>query len=71
MPLARQHYSMLERNLLYTGGTRGKYLVVLSGQEKALRIAIRTIRSLKRLTNLSARIRHSETPPGKLEAFLS
>jgi len=71
IPLATQHYPMLERNLLYTGVTRGKGLVVLIGQEKALRIAIRTIRSLKRLTNLSARIRHAEQAPGKLEPLWS
>jgi len=70
IPLATQHYPMLERNLLYTGVTRGKGLVVLIGQEKALWIAIRTIRSLKRLTNLSARIRHAEQAPGKLGALL-
>jgi exodeoxyribonuclease V alpha subunit len=71
IPLATQHYPMLERNLLYTGVTRGKSLVVLIGQEKALRIAIRTMRSRQRLTNLSARIRQAEKPPGKLEALLS
>jgi exodeoxyribonuclease V alpha subunit len=71
MPLATQHYPMLERNLLYTGVTRGKALVVLIGQEKALRIAIRTMRSRKRLTNLSARIRQGKTPLGKLAALLS
>jgi exodeoxyribonuclease V alpha subunit len=71
MPLATQHYPMLERNLLYTGVTRGKGLVVLIGQEKALRIAIRTMRSRKRLTNLSARLRQAEQAPGKLEALLS
>jgi exodeoxyribonuclease V alpha subunit len=70
MPLATQHYPMLERNLLYTGVTRGKSLVVLIGQEKALRIAVRTMRSGKRLTNLAERIRHADTPPGKLEALL-
>jgi exodeoxyribonuclease V alpha subunit len=71
IPLATQHYPMLERNLLYTGVTRGKRLVVLIGQDKALRIAIRTMRSRKRLTNLSARLRQAQTPPGKLEALLS
>jgi len=66
-------HPMLERNLLYlyTGVTRGKQPVVLIGQEKALQIAIRTIRSLKRLTNLSARIRQADKPPGKLETLLS
>jgi ATP-dependent exoDNAse (exonuclease V) alpha subunit len=33
-----QHYAMLQRNLLYTGVTRGKRLVVLVGQRKALAI---------------------------------
>jgi len=70
IPLATQHYPMLERNLLYTGVTRGRGLVVLIGQEKALRIAIQTMRSRKRLTNLSARLRQAQTPPGKLEALL-
>ena len=70
IPLATQHYPMLERNLLYTGVTRGKHLVVLIGQEKALRIATRTLRSRKRLTNLSARIRQADKAPGKLESLL-
>jgi exodeoxyribonuclease V alpha subunit len=34
-----QHYAMLQRNLLYTGVTRGKRLVVLVGQKKAIAIA--------------------------------
>jgi exodeoxyribonuclease V alpha subunit len=41
IPLTTQHYPMLARNLLYTGVTRGKRLVVLVGQRKALGIAIR------------------------------
>ena len=36
-----QHYPMLQRNLLYTGVTRGKRLVVLVGQKKAIAIAVR------------------------------
>ena len=41
IPLTTQHYAMLARNLLYTGVTRGKRLVVLVGQRRALAIAIR------------------------------
>ncbi|WP_159014802.1 ATP-dependent RecD-like DNA helicase [Acidisoma sp. S159] len=41
IPLTTQHYTMLARNLLYTGVTRGKQLVVLVGQRKALAIAVR------------------------------
>ena len=36
IPLATQHYMLLQRNLIYTGITRGKKLVVLVGQKKAL-----------------------------------
>jgi len=35
IPIMTQHYAMLQRNLLYTGVTRGKKLVVLVGQKKA------------------------------------
>jgi exodeoxyribonuclease V alpha subunit len=41
IPLVTQHYTMLARNLLYTGITRGKRLVVLVGQRRALAIAVK------------------------------
>jgi exodeoxyribonuclease V alpha subunit len=41
IPVTTQHYTMLARNLVYTGVTRGKHLVVLLGQRKALGIAVR------------------------------
>src|SRR6202049_95507 len=41
IPVMTQHYTMLQRNLLYTGVTRGKRLVVLVGQKKAVAIACR------------------------------
>ena len=40
IPALTQHYAMLKRNLLYTGVTRGKRLVVLVGQEKAVAVAV-------------------------------
>jgi exodeoxyribonuclease V alpha subunit len=43
IPMMTQHYTMLQRNLLYTGVTRGKKLVVLVGQKKAVAIAVRSI----------------------------
>ncbi len=52
IPIATQHYRMLARNLLYTGITRGKKLVVLIGQKKALRIGIYTVQQNQRLTQL-------------------
>jgi exodeoxyribonuclease V alpha subunit len=41
IPVLTQHYAMLQRTLLYTGVTRGKQLVVLVGQKKAVAIAVR------------------------------
>jgi exodeoxyribonuclease V alpha subunit len=67
IPLATQHYPMLERNLLYTGVTRGKQLVVIIGQPKALAIAVRTLRSTRRLTNLAERLRQGEKVAGRRE----
>ena len=43
IPVLTQHYAMLRRNLLYTGVTRGKRLVVLVGQTKAVAIAVRNV----------------------------
>ena len=56
VPLAMQHYILLERNLLYTAVTRGKKLVVVIGQTKALAMAINRLGSVKRLTNLQCRL---------------
>ncbi len=56
IPLATQHYLLLERNLPYTGVTRGRKLVVIVGQPKALAMAVRTVHSVRRLTRLAARL---------------
>jgi exodeoxyribonuclease V alpha subunit len=40
MPVMTQHFKMLKRNLLYTGLTRGRKLVVLVGTERAMEIAV-------------------------------
>jgi exodeoxyribonuclease V alpha subunit len=47
-----QHYPMLQRNLLYTGVTRGKQLVVLVGQTKAVAIAVRNVSGRRRWSKL-------------------
>ncbi|MFT4465954.1 MAG: ATP-dependent DNA helicase [Sodalis sp. (in: enterobacteria)] len=59
IPLSMQSYLMLERNLIYTGVTRGKKMVVIIGQKKALSIAVRTQRSGRRKTWLRERLRMS------------
>jgi exodeoxyribonuclease V alpha subunit len=51
-----QHYMLLQRNLLYTGVTRGKKLVILLGEAKAIGMAVRNVTQNNRLTRLSDRI---------------
>jgi exodeoxyribonuclease V alpha subunit len=52
IPVTTQHFPMLQRNLIYTGITRGKRLVVLVGQKKALGIAVRNVDSRRRWSKL-------------------
>jgi exodeoxyribonuclease V alpha subunit len=60
MPLHTQHYLMLQRNLLYTGITRGKRLVVLVGSRKALALAVRRQDTVRRYTALRSRLQAEE-----------
>lgn len=55
-PLATQQYLLLQRNLVYTGITRGKKLVVLVGQRKALAMAVRNNKTENRFSGLLARL---------------
>ena len=55
IPVMTRHYTMLQRNLLYTGVTRGKRLVVLVGQKKAVAIAVKNISGRRRWSKLKER----------------
>ena len=57
IPLAMQHFLLLQRNLLYTAITRGKRLVVVAGQRKALATAVRQNDTRRRHGGLLARLR--------------
>ncbi|MBN9469377.1 MAG: ATP-dependent RecD-like DNA helicase [Bosea sp.] len=52
IPVLTQHYAMLQRNLLYTGVTRGRRLVVLLGQKKAIAIAAKNTSGRRRWSKL-------------------
>lgn len=58
LPLFTQHYMMLKRNLVYTGITRGKKLVIVVGQKKALAMAIQSQNQTRRWTNLKHWLRN-------------
>ncbi len=58
IPVAAQHYVMLRRNLFYTAITRGRRLVVLVGQGKALAMAVRNHQGEERYSGLLARLRN-------------
>jgi hypothetical protein len=52
IPVLTQHYVMLQRNLLYTGVTRGKRLVIMLGQKKAVAMAVKNTSSRRRWSKL-------------------
>lgn len=52
IPVSMNHYMMLRWNLIYTGVTRGKKLVVLVGQRRALGVAVRTAEGGQRWSKL-------------------
>jgi len=56
IPLHTQHYLLLQRNLLYTGITRGRQLVVLVGSKKALSLAVQRHDTARRCTALALRL---------------
>src|SRR4029079_6577081 len=56
VPLLGAHHMMLRRNLLYTALTRGKKLVVLLGEARALRRAVGVAGGHERDTGLAARL---------------
>jgi exodeoxyribonuclease V alpha subunit len=56
IPIAMQQYLLLQRNLIYTGITRGRKLVVLIGQRQALATAVRNNRTERRYSGLLARL---------------
>lgn len=56
LPLLTQHYMMLQRNLLYTGVTRARSLVVLVGGVRAIAIAVRNDKITRRNTRLAQRL---------------
>ena len=65
IPLHTQHFKLLQRNLLYTGVTRGKKLVVLVGSRKALELAVRNQDTARRCSLLRKRLAElSEDGPG-------
>lgn len=57
IPVLTQHYILLQRNLIYTGITRGRRLVVFVGTKKALAIAVKNDKTQQRYTHLNLRLR--------------
>ena len=57
IPVSTQHYMMLKRNLIYTGITRGKQLVVLVGQKRALAMAVKGKQLQRRWSKLKEWLR--------------
>jgi exodeoxyribonuclease V alpha subunit len=62
VPVLTQHYAMLQRNLLYTGVTRGKRLVVIVGQKKAVAIAVKNVSGRRRWSKLNEWLANTSIP---------
>lgn len=58
IPVATEHFTLLARNLIYTAITRGKKLVVLIGQKKAIAIAVHNNKDNERITRLQGRLQN-------------
>lgn len=56
MPLTFSHYVMLQRNLIYTGITRAKKVVVLVGNRQAIYVAVKNNEVKNRNTKLAERL---------------
>ncbi len=56
MPIMTQHYILLQRNLIYTGITRGKKMTLMIGTKRALAIAVKNNKPLQRFTMLRERL---------------
>ena len=65
VPVSTQHYPMLQRNLIYTAVTRGKRLVVLVGQKKALAVAIRGVQARRRWSKLGELLKAGDVASGR------
>lgn len=59
MPLIMEHYIMLQRNLLYTGITRAKKILVIVGTKKALAYSVNNLAVAKRNTKLKERLKNT------------
>jgi exodeoxyribonuclease V alpha subunit len=60
MPVVTQHYTMLQRNLLYTAMTRARKLCVLAGSRRAISIAVHNNKVTQRFTALEWRLSRNE-----------
>jgi exodeoxyribonuclease V alpha subunit len=60
MPIVTQHYTMLQRNLLYTAITRARQLCVLAGSRRAVNMAVRNNKVAQRFTALEWRLAQKE-----------
>jgi len=60
IPMAMQHFLLLQRNLIYTAITRGRKLVVVVGQKKALELSVKNNPTVERFSGLLDRLRHNQ-----------
>lgn len=70
MPFTMSHFVMLQRNLLYTGVTRAKKILVLVGEKKAVYYAIKNETTTGRNTMLARRLQPDSKEAQEVKAQL-
>ncbi len=68
IPVLMNHYVMLQRNLIYTGITRAKKILVLVGTKKALAYAVRNVTVSRRNTLLRERLMNADAQPAPMQS---
>jgi len=61
MPVLMSHYVMLQRNLIYTGITRAKKVMVVVGTKKAIAYSVNNVTVTKRNTMLAERLKSPQS----------
>ncbi len=69
IPLLTTHFMMLSKNLLYTAVTRGRRLVVLVCDPRALELALSRRRDGERRTGLAARLAKNAPPASDMSSL--
>ena len=71
LPVLRQHFVLLQRNLIYTAITRAKKLMIIVGDKRALAMAVKNAQVRERYTGLEKRLRQRFSQPCRVASEMN